>query len=66
MVAQIIIFVHLLFHALKFCRTIDRAVVKPGHGKYVVDGLQRITKLAIEDVLNNELIFDEPDRFKFI
>ena len=46
--------------ALEFSIIIDRSVVAPEHGKYVVDGLndreKRMLKLIMTKLLNTELI----------
>ena len=50
----------LSFLALEFSFVVERAVVPPGHGKDVVDGLNDrykwIPKLVISNILNPELI----------
>ena len=47
-----------------------RVVGAPGHVKNVVDGLNTRNKLMLkletEDLLNPELISDDPDIFKFM
>ena len=42
----------------------------PGHGKYVVDGLnyrdKQMIRLEMENILNSELILDDLNVFKFM
>ena len=47
---------------VEYCIIINREVGAPGHGKYVVDGLnsrdKRVFKLAMANILNPRLIQD--------
>ena len=55
---------------LEFSIIIDRAVGSPGHGKYVVDGLNDrykwILKLSMAKILNTKLIRYDPIVFNFM
>ena len=65
-----LIFIYHLILIYKFCIIIDRAVGAPVHAKDVVDVLNFIDKymlkLAMINILNIELIYDDPNFYKFM
>ena len=53
-----------MMYCFRISIIIDISVVSPGHGKYVVDGLnareKRIPKLVMANLLNSKLIINGP------